>query len=60
MRNIFAFGSPSFRKLGRSADDLTDKELAELILSEPRFLRRPLIVTEDGRVLTGSRAAADA
>lgn len=60
IRAIFAFGSPSFKQLGRAPDALSDDELFELVLTEPRFLRRPLAVTDDGRVLVGGRAVAEA
>lgn len=56
VRPIFAFASPSFRKLGRPAESFGDEELAALILAEPRMLRRPLLVAGDGRVLAGARA----
>ena len=59
MRAIFAFGSPSFKKLGRSAEQLSDAELLELILSEPRLLRRPLLVDGE-RVLVGGKAVQSA
>lgn len=60
IRAIFAFASPSFRKLGRDPDQLTDAELVDLVLGEPRFLRRPLLVTDDGRVLAGGKAVSAA
>ena len=60
MRAIFAFNSPSFKKLGRTPDDLTDDELLDLVLGEPRMLRRPLAVTVDGRVVAGGKAVSEA
>ena len=59
IRVLFAFGSPSFRKLERAPEDLSDAELLDLALGEPRFLRRPLLVTDDGRVLVGGRAVRE-
>lgn len=58
IREIFAFGSPSFKKLDRAPEELSDQELIELILAEPRMLRRPLAVTADGRVVTGGKAVS--
>ncbi len=58
IRPIFAFGSPSFRKLERAPEDFSDAELIDLALAEPRFLRRPLLVTDDGRVLVGGKAVS--
>ena len=60
IRNVFAFGSPSFRKLGRDPDAFADADLVELVLGEPRFLRRPLLLTDDGRVLVGGKAVREA
>ena len=59
IRALFAFGSPSFRKLERAPEELSDTELLDLALGEPRFLRRPLLVTDDGRVLVGGRAVRE-
>jgi arsenate reductase-like glutaredoxin family protein len=38
---------------------MSDEDLMALVREEPRLLRRPLAVTEDGRVLVGGRAVAD-
>ena len=40
---FFSFRSPSFRKLGVEREDLKDDELIDLMLQEPRLIRRPLI-----------------
>ena len=58
VRAIFAFSSPSFRKLGRSPESLSDQRLLDMILEEPRLLRRPLLLTDDGRVLVGGKAVS--
>lgn len=60
VRVIFAFNSPSFKKLGRAPDEVSDGELLELILREPRMLRRPLAITADGRVVAGGKAVSEA
>ena len=59
MAVIFAAGSPAFKKLGLDPNDLTDEWMIDLVLSEPRMLRRPIVVDGD-RVLVGGRAAAGA
>jgi arsenate reductase len=59
VRRIFAFGSPSFKKLGRGPESFSEAELVQLILAEPRYLRRPLAV-RDGRVYVGGREVAGA
>ena len=48
--DIFSWKSPSFRKMGRSRDSLTDDELVALMLDEPRLIRRPLVAV-DGEVI---------
>ena len=40
---MFNFTSPSFAELGLGRDKLTDDELIELILKEPRLVRRPVV-----------------
>jgi arsenate reductase-like glutaredoxin family protein len=40
---MFSFRSPSFKKLGLDRDKLTEKEMLELMLKEPRLIRRPVV-----------------
>ena len=40
---MFNFRSPSFKKLGVEKDKLSDGELIDLMLKEPRFVRRPVV-----------------
>ena len=47
--DMFNFRSPSFKKLGLERDKLRDKELIDLMLKEPRLVRRP-VVRIDGKV----------
>ena len=46
---MFNFKSPSFKQLGLERDKLSDKELIDLMLKEPRLIRRP-VVRIDGKV----------
>ena len=46
---MFNFRSPSFKKLGLVREKLRDKELIDLMLKEPRLVRRP-VVRIDGNV----------
>jgi arsenate reductase-like glutaredoxin family protein len=46
---MFNFRSPSFKQLGLEPDKLSDKELIDLMLKEPRLVRRP-VVRIDGKV----------
>jgi len=41
--DFFSFRSPSFRKLGLDREDLKNADLIDLMLHEPRLIRRPLI-----------------
>lgn len=59
IRAVFAFGSPAFKKLGRDPESFADEELLELVVREPRLLRRPLLVDGE-RVLVGGRAVSGA
>ena len=40
---FFSFRSPSFRKLGIERNSINGDTLIDLMLSEPRLIRRPLI-----------------
>jgi arsenate reductase len=50
---MFNFRSPSFKKLGMERDKLNDNELIELMLKEPRLVRRP-VARIDGKVYFGA------
>jgi len=40
---MFNFRSPNFRKLGLDREKLGDNELIDLMLQEPRLVRRPVV-----------------
>ena len=40
---MFNFGSPSFKQIGRERSELSDEELIDWILKEPRLIRRPVV-----------------
>ena len=46
---MFNFRIPSFKQLGLERDKLSDNELIDLMLKEPRLVRRP-VVRIDGKV----------
>jgi arsenate reductase (glutaredoxin) len=60
VRPLVATGSPSFRRLRRPLDSFTDAELETHLGAEPRLLRRPLLLTDDTRLLVGARAILEA
>lgn len=40
---MFNFRSPSFRKMGMNREKLTNDKMIEMMLAEPRFIRRPVV-----------------
>jgi Spx/MgsR family transcriptional regulator len=40
---MFNFRSPSFKQLGVSKENLSDDQLIDLMLKEPRLIRRPIV-----------------
>ena len=40
---MFNFRSPGFKQLGLERDKLSDSELIDLMLKEPRLVRRPVV-----------------
>ena len=59
--DFFSWRSPSFRKLGVSRDELDDDRMLQLMVDEPRLIRRPLIRADDGSLIVGTdkRAMAE-
>ncbi|MDD2471771.1 MAG: hypothetical protein PHT28_02485 [Dehalococcoidales bacterium] len=43
---MFNFKSSSFKELGVKAESLNEDKLIELMLKEPRLIRRPVVVIE--------------
>ncbi len=50
---MFNFRSPSFKELDLERDKLSDRELIDLMLKEPRLTRRPVVRIE-GKVHFGA------
>ena len=50
---IFARRSPSLKQMGLADQELTDEKMVELMLKEPRLVRRPLVNLE-GKLLVGA------
>lgn len=50
---IFNFKSVAFKKSGILAETLTEEAMFELLLEEPRYWRRPLLVI-DGTIIPGA------
>ena len=59
--DYFSWNSPSFKKLRLKREELADNQLFNLMLEEPRFVRRPLVqVAEDLIVGTDKMAMEQA
>jgi arsenate reductase-like glutaredoxin family protein len=54
---MFNLRSPSFKQLGLERDKLGEKELIDLMLKEPRLVRRP-VVRINGKVYFGADKSA--
>ena len=52
--DYFSWRSPSFRKIGLSRDEMTEDQMLDLMVGEPRLIRRPLIRTSDGNLIVGT------
>ncbi len=50
---MFNFRSPTFRKTGLNKEEIASDQLIEMMLKEPRFVRRP-VARVDGRVYFGA------
>jgi arsenate reductase/regulatory protein spx len=55
--NIFARRSPSLKKLSLVDKELSDDEMINLMLQEPKLVRRPLIKV-GGKLMVGGGIAA--
>ena len=58
--NIFARRSPSLKKLSLADKELSDDEMVELMLQEPKLVRRPLIKVGGKLMVGGGTAAVEA
>jgi len=53
---MFNFKSPSFKHLGLKRDKLSDNELINLMLQEPRLIRRPVVRIGDKVYFSANKA----
>lgn len=58
--NIFARRSPSLKKLSPVDKELSDDEMVNLMLQEPKLIRRPLIKVGGKLMVGGGTAAVEA
>ena len=58
--NIFARRSPSLKKLGLADKELSDDEMVNLMLQEPKLVRRPLMKVGNKLMVGAGNAAVEA
>lgn len=56
---IFARRSPSLKQMGLANQDLSEDEMVDLMLQEPKLVRRPLIRVGDQVFAGGSGSVLD-
>ena len=56
---MFAWRSPSLKKMGLAGQELSEEQMLELMLQEPRLVRRPLIKIGDRLLVGGSVKAIE-
>ena len=54
---LFAWRSPSLKQMGLAGQELSDDKMVELMLQEPRLVRRPLVRIAN-RLLIGANIKA--
>lgn len=54
LSDLFAWRSPSFKKLGLPSQDISEQQMVKLILDEPRLLRRPITRLADRLIIGAS------
>jgi arsenate reductase/regulatory protein spx len=56
---MFNFRSPSFKKLGLDREKLSDGELIDLMLKEPRLVRRPVVRIGDNVYFSADKSVLE-
>lgn len=54
LSDLFAWRSPSFKKMGLVAGEVSEEEMLRLMLEEPRLLRRPVTRVGDKLIIGSS------
>ena len=57
---LFSRRSPSLKKMGLAGQELPDERMLELMLQEPRLIRRPILKIGDELVIGGSMKVVEA
>ncbi len=56
--DLFSWRSPSAKPQRARKDSITEAELIDAMLEEPRLIRRPIVLSEDGSPIIGFNADA--
>lgn len=51
VKEIFSYRSPSVKALGLDVERMSDEEMIQVMLQEPRLIRRPLLTTPSALVV---------
>lgn len=51
--NLFSWRSPSAKQYRERRATVTEDELIEAMLGEPRLIRRPIVISPDGELIVG-------
>ena len=60
IENIFARRSPSLKTMGLADKNLSSEEMVNLMLQEPKLVRRPLVKVGNKLMVGGSNASIEA
>ena len=60
IENIFARRSPSLKNMGLADKELSDDEMVNLMIQEPKLVRRPLLKVGSRLMVGGGAASVEA
>ena len=49
---LFSWRSPSFKKLGLEKSNMSVSEMLDLMIAEPRLIKRPIVMYQGNRFVT--------
>ena len=49
---LFSWRSPSFKKLGLEKSNMAASEMLDLMIAEPRLIKRPIVMYQGKRFVT--------
>ena len=60
LSELFAWRSPSLKKMGLAGEELSDDRMLELMLEGPRLIRRPMLQIGGDLIIGGSMKVVEA